>query len=243
MIDITMTACRRPEILNRTLASFFGNLVGLAEADLRLIINIDPVGREVAAHDCIKVCERYFSNMVIRTPDRPSFPKAFRWVWQQVEAPMVLHLEDDWEMVREASLEDMVRLFARDPFLMIMRLAAFRSEGETMKNWNKFFSWNGEYYEPPEEEKGLLAFCGHPSLIRKSFIEYVAPRLDPEKNPEKQIKGKNGKIGSFLLNFKYGVFSQPDTGPIVRDIGRQWMVQNGFQKKGPKAWFTEWEKC
>jgi hypothetical protein len=243
MIDITMTACNRPEILEKTLSSFFRNFIGLVEQDLRLIINIDPVGIDSPAHACIEICRKYFNNLTINMPEKPSFPKAFQWVWQQVEAPLVLHLEDDWEMVQETSLKDMLDLLEKYEALLILRIAAFKSTIDTMKNWNKFYPWNGKFFECPLNEVGGLGFCGHPSLIKKKFISYVAPRLDPNRNPEKQIKGKNGEIGKFLLKYQYGVYAQQNSPAAIRDIGRRWMIDNGFKKAGSKSFFTEWENA
>lgn len=241
MIDVTMTACKRPKLLEKTLSSFFRNFIGLAAQDLRLIINIDPVGIDIAANVCIRICEKYFNNIIFRSPNRPSFPKAFQWVWQQVEAPLVLHLEDDWEMVNEVSLGNMLDILNKHDDLMILRLAAFKSVTCTMKNWNKFYPWNGEFFECPLDQIGGLGFCGHPSLIKKKFITYVAPRLDPGRNPEKQIKGRNGDIGKFLLKYRYGVYAKQNSPAAIQDIGRRWMIENGFRKYGSKSFFTEWE--
>lgn len=236
-----MTACKRPELIEKTISSFFKNFIGLVEQDLRLIINIDPIGIEVPAHVCIKICEKYFNRITFNMPEKPSFPKAFQWVWQQVETPIVLHLEDDWEMIHEVSLRDMLGILDKYEDLMILRLPAFKSTATTMKNWNKFYPWNGEFFECPANEIGGLGFCGHPSLIKKKFISYVAPRLDPTRNPEKQIKGRNGDIGKFLLKYRYGVYAKLASPAAIRDIGRRWMINNGFRKAGSKSFFIEWE--
>ena len=129
------------------------------------------------------------------------------------------------------------------PNLQIMRLNSFAS-GQTMtKNWNKFIPWNGIFFEIPPNERGLLGFTGHPSLIRQSFIDEVAPKLNPERNPEKQIKGKNPAFKHLFQDpNRYGVWGVRGKGPVVRDIGRQWMIINGYRKKGSKAWFTEYVK-
>ena len=99
------------------------------------------------------------------------------------------------------------------------------------------------FFEIPKEERGLLGFTGHPSLIRQSFINEVAPKLNPESNPEKQIKGKNKKFKHLFQDpYRYGVWGVRGKGPIVRDIGRKWMIKNGYRKKGSKAYFTEYIK-
>lgn len=243
MIDITMTACKRLELIKKTISSFFDNFIGLAAEDLRLIINIDPVGKFDHLSKYIEFLSKYFDNMTLNMPSKYSFPTAFKWVWEQTDAPYILHLEDDWEMAEEVSLHEMLALLKKYDDLMILRLPAFKSTKEHMKNWNKFYPWNGEFFECPENEKGGLAFCGHPSLIKKKFVHFVTPRLDPNRNPEKQIKGRNPAFVNFIPRYRYGVYAKQNSPAVIKDIGRKWMVENGFKKKDSKAFFTEWERC
>jgi len=244
-IDVTMTACLRCAILEQTLGSFFKYLKGFKSLCPRLIINIDPVGPDNYT-DVLGVCRQYFDKIVSRVSDNCSFSYAFKWVWGQVEAPFVLHLEDDWVLTKNVSVTELLDTLEEEQDLMILRLAAFAAGPKYMKNWNKFFPYDGNIYRCPSDLKGGLAFCGHPSVIKKSFIEFMAPLLDPTRNPEKQIKHNAPKIGKilrpFLNKYEYGVYSKPDNDPLVIDIGRQWMIANGYSKKGSKAFFTEWEK-
>jgi hypothetical protein len=243
MFDVTMTACNRPELLERTLRSFFIYFIGLKKSIPRLIINIDPVGTDAPIQDTLDICYNYFSEVVWNTPWRPSFPKASKWVWSQIESPIIFHLEDDWEMLREVSLSKMLDILYTFPDLAILRLPAFASGTDTMKNWNKFFNWNGIFFECPLDLRGGLGFCGHPSLIKKSFISYVFPYLDATKNIEKQIKHHNKPLTGYLNSCNYGVYAQQNEPPAIQDTGRQWMIDNKYHKKGSKAFFTVWEKC
>lgn len=240
-LDITITACRRPEVLATTLASFRKYLIPDG-VNCRVIINVDPVGHDVSNQAMIDVVREHFSTVLYQFPARPHFGKAFKWAWSQVEAPFVLHLEDDWELLRPVPYFQLMRLFWQYKDLMSLRLSAFHTTLETTKNWNKFLRWTGDFFEPPQEEKGLLAFCGHPSIIRKEFIQQVLPHINENGNPEKQIKGRNKAIASLLVEKRYGVWSDRPAPPLVRDLGRAWMVQNGFAKFGAKAVFTRWEK-
>jgi hypothetical protein len=155
----------------------------------------------------------------------------------------VLHLEDDWELQREVDLQQMFLLLYLYPGLSILRLSAFPSATHIMKCWDKFISWNGTFFEVPMNLRGLLGFCGHPSLIRKEFIQHVLPHMDDTKNPEKQIKGGHPIIGPYILEHRFGVYQAPDSKAAIRDIGREWMTRKGYRKVGSKAWFTQWEKA
>lgn len=245
-IDITITATSRPDILRRTLKSFRDLMIGPhMDAINNVFINIDPVGTHTQ-RETANVCGEFFPvrKLTIHMPPAPSFPKAFIWTWAQTlntNSACVFHLEDDWELLRSIDLQQLFILLYLYPDLALLRLSAFPSGTHIMKCWDKMISWNGTFFEVPPNLRGLLGYCGHPSLIRKEFVKTVLPHLDDSRNPEKQIKGGNTVFGKYILEHRFGVYQPPDTMATVRDIGRMWMVENGFRKSGPKAWFTQWE--
>ena len=55
-MDITMTAVRRPEVIEKTLKSFTENLFTTPD-DHTLIVNIDPIG-EGTNKEVIEVCRK-----------------------------------------------------------------------------------------------------------------------------------------------------------------------------------------
>jgi len=239
-IDITITACRRPEILKQTLHSFKIGMLYLHDCEVS--INIDPVGNG-NVDDAFEVCMRYFLDVVARTPKEPNFSKAFKWVWQNRRgADYVLHLEDDWELLKEVDIEHMVNILENNPKLALLRLPQFKADGDRMKNWNKFFPWNGEYFECPEELKMSVGFCGHPSLIKREFIDNTVNFIDTTKNPEKQFHRGPKEIMEEVAKWSYGVYGTPKESAMIRDIGRKWMIENKWKKKGSKAYFMEWER-
>lgn len=247
MLDITMTATVRPVLIEETLRSFKENM--LKDHDCRLVLNIDPVGLDgVYRKEIYITARKYFRKITPFFPKFPSFGAAFKRIWLEVETDFVFNLEDDWELLKKVDLNKILKIMRDEKDLMIMRLAAFPSNENTMKNWNKFYTWNGKYFVPPGE-KGLLGFCGHPSIIKKKFIDFVAPKLDETKNPEKQIKGSNPLFRDFLEEHEYGVWNEKCQGntdnyipKMVQDLGRNWMIKNGFKKSGSKAFFMVWER-
>jgi hypothetical protein len=245
-VDITITATSRPEILRRTLQSFNTNMFRFHSSLIRnVFINVDPVGT-ADPKETIRVCSEVFDPKIVtaHVPSTPSFPKAFIWTWQQTlstDSACVFHLEDDWELLRPVDMQQLFLLLYLYPDLTSLKLSAFASATHVLKCWDKFCTWNGTFFEVPPNLRGLLGFCGHPTLLRKEFVRAVLPYLDDTKNPEKQIKGSHPQFGQYILSHRFGWYHGQDEPAAVKDIGRQWMIDNGFRKSGSKAWFTEWE--
>lgn len=262
MLDITITATQRHEILRRTLESFKKNL--FKDYPIRSInINIDPVGPDKDHSACLEVCLDIFANVDVkqiptnsyimpegsidtiinyRAPEKPNFAEGFKWAWNEARTNFVFHLEDDWELLREIDLNEMINMLNKHEDLALLRLPQFRSTEKTMKNWNLFYPWSGEYFKCPLDLVTTAGFCGHPSLIKGEFVQNTAPYIDITKNPEKQFHHGPKEIMEEVAKWKFGVYSQPNMPAAIADIGRKWSVETGWQKKGPKAWFLEWEK-
>lgn len=237
-----MTAVRRPEILKRTLHTFFMRCFAPVINKCRLIINVDPVGDDIASHELNKIVSAYFKHYIIGMPMEASFPKAFKWTWDWATAPWVFHLEDDWELLTGVDIMFMIELMEKFPNLASLRLPFFPSTERTMKNWNLFFPWNGHFFECPVNLRQTAGFAGHPSLLRGDFVRNCAPLINVNLNPEKQFHGDNDRLVNEVLQWKYGVFGLPNHPKVIKDIGGEWRNANKFQKKGPKAFFKEWEK-
>ena len=242
MIDITMTATRRPELIRKTLGTFLSKLF-FRTNDCRLIINVDPAGRDMQSFEIIDLCREYFPDIICSCPNEPSFSKAFKWVWSQATADFVFHLEDDWELLRPVSLVKMIEIMRNNPDLAILRLAWKPTDTGSAKNWKYFFPWNGEFFECPQELRRTVGFCGHPSLIRGEFIRNTVSYIDETRNPEKQFHHGPREIMEEVDKWRYGVFAGRNQPPAIRDIGRQWMIKNNYRKAGSKAFFTQWEEA
>jgi hypothetical protein len=249
--DITTTATLRPELLKRTLNS---HIEYLFKEDIqygRLIINIDMVGAEGIKEQQKKLQEIY--NIIDGLPIRsyflnlcntPNFAKAFFWCWDKVECNFVFNLEEDWEMTRPIDFKQMMNIMEEDERIVHLRLSSFVSTTQTCKNWNKFTEWNGKFFEVAKEDKCVIGWAGHPSLNKSDFMRRVIRLLDRNKNPEKQIKGRryNHPINDIISSSTFGVFTPQNSPKVVLDIGRKWMIENGYSKKGSKAFFTEWKR-
>lgn len=248
-IDVTMTATLRPKILERTLESFFDNMLGGWENYLRIIINVDPVGSEENLYPQIhNLCLRFFKKVKINRSNVGSFPKAFNTVWSLSTAPIVFHLEEDWELQSKVNLREMLSIMRRFPDLAHLRLSAMHSYPDHIKCWQRhFFMWNGFFYECKRDEIGMVGWCGHPSLNRLEFVKEALPRMNPHLNPEKQLKGR--VMGDLLERWRFGIYHHPpeeghkNRPPLIKDIGRAWISESGWRKAGGNAQhFTHWEK-
>lgn len=236
-MDITMTATLRPEILERTLSSFKKYVFGEFE-DHRLIINIDPIGGSGELKDMIKIVDDNFVHYEIICPKAPNFAKAFRTVWAYANNRYIFHLEDDWEALRPIDLDTIVDIMEMTPDLALLRFPLWDC-GETCKQWNRYFPWNGVYYKCPENMKFGLGFSGNPSILRKQFVKEIFPLLHTKSCPEKQIKGNTPEMKTLLGKWEYGVFGSPGDTRAVKDIGRTWREEHDFKKNGSYG-FTTW---
>jgi len=255
--DIITTATLRPELLKKTFDSHIENLFRDNIKKANLIINIDRVGSDNVEKALDAIMEYIdtipFRSITVNIPKTQSFSRAFYWCLGQISEPLTFNLEEDWELVQKLDFERMVELFGIDQSLVHLRLSMFSSykvEGDTvrykgklydrheMKTWNKFIKWNGEFFDIPRNLRGVIGWAGHPSLNSTSFLLAFAAILDKDSNHEKQIKGHR----PILLDSHFGVFHPVMTKPAIVDIGRSWMAEHGYQKKGTKAFFTQWRK-
>ncbi len=243
--DIMCTATMRPEILKRTFDSFITNLFGDRIKDACLHINIDRAGTGADYHaGKLRQIMRYldeipFRSVRINIPDEPSFSRAFYWCLGGLTHDLTFNLEEDWELLTKIDFDGMVNEFDDLNSLVHLRLSSFGpSRAHELKQWNKWIPWNGKWFTIPRNLRGTIGWCGHPSLNRTSFLMFFASLMDPSRNPEKQIKGAY----PIILDSLFGVYHKRGAPPAIKDIGRKWMVENGYQKQGSKAHFTNWER-
>ena len=76
MIDVTITACRRRELLFKTLNSFLEN--ALSRYSFRIIVNVDPVGVEEDSYKSVELCYWFATPVVYRCPKEPNFSDAYK---------------------------------------------------------------------------------------------------------------------------------------------------------------------
>ena len=245
MINVATIATLRPSILRKTYESFTKNLLftdGFTKDDYQLILNVDPVGDfNYNQEDVLKTAKEFFPNVVWNFTDEASFPGAFNWVWNHTSSDLVFNLEEDWELMYPLSMKKMVSLM-EDKKLIHLRLSMFLSTQLTIKSWNRFLDWNGNFFEVPDNVAGTIGWCGHPSINQGWFVRQAIPFIDKIRNPEKQIKWRNKPLWALTEGCRFGAFQPRNSPPAIRDIGRKWMMEHGWRKKGSnKEIFQTWE--
>jgi len=238
-IDITMTAVLRPLLLSETLISIKEKICQGEESRYRLIINIDPIGADVDPMRVVKTAKKNFSDVIYNIPDKPSFPNAVRWVWEQTTAPYIFHIEDDWKINKQIDIDDMINILKSHKKLSSLRLYKYKTPAQ-----NTFFTfackWNYHkegFYLASDWKK---QFGLNPILIKKEFIDQVLPKMVSDTNPEKQFRYSRECMRPIIKKWEYGIYSKPGEEIAVIDIGRKWINQTNFCK--PKTGtFLTWE--
>jgi len=203
-LEFTTTACNRPEILEQTYQSYTRNLKNINFKQSTLYINIDPSPNNTNISDMITVARKYFGNVIYNIPTEPNFAQAILWCFQQVKGEYFFHLEDDWNLIREVNIHDIIDII-KSPNVSQCIL--------NKKNINL-----KELYEP--------AFI--PSLFLTKIINVYIKLMNNESNPESQMKN------IFRQNiFQIQKYKSQSFAPHIelsRDIGREWLKSNGIKR-------------
>lgn len=229
-IDITMTATLRPTILNETLDSYCKGLFKDRER-YRLIINIDPVGEQCKAKDIIKICNKYFTDVVWNVPEKPSFPDAVIWVWKQInpKTKYVFHLEDDWLLGRDIDIDDMIRILEKHPTFAYLRLLKYR-----IPNVGRLHLFRAMYHYSQEgffiSSNRENQFGLNPCLIKAEFLRKALPNMVSTLNPEKQFRYSNKYMRDLLMQWEYPIYGKPGWGITAIDNGWKWRKKLGINK-------------
>lgn len=251
--DITMTATLRPELIERTLKSFYRNLFKEWLRYAQIYVNVDCAGcedwdlQEHLQNQIQDILDGFFypNKPIINYPNEPDFPTAWFWCMDNTKSRLVFHLEEDWEMNFEQDFEEMYGMFYKYPKLKHLRLSQFVSTDESTKMWGRHFArWNGDFYEIEEKSIISVGWCGHPSLNDGEWLRSCAKLMDRRKNPEKQFHYNRKVVKEGIMDNMFGVFHKRGQGRGIRDTGREWMREHGYKKMGGAnaEWFTHWEK-
>lgn len=212
-IDFATTAVCRPDILDRTYASFSKNLLGVKMKENRLFINIDPIPDPAQSEATLAVAKKYFREVIANIPETPSFPKSLIWCWRRVESEFFFHLEDDWVMTDKFHIDDLL----------------------TWLDTRSFANLRAYLFQRGEDK-----ICLSPCLGRSSVANHIAEMMRPDVNPEQQLRPVTTKNPYGGLHHGYRAAFVPKE-PIVMDIGRAWMNGGKWDKDTPET-FTTWVK-
>jgi hypothetical protein len=242
-IAITMTAVRRRKVLQKTLESFYTNLLGGLKTIL--FINVDPIGDEEASDQSVWLAKNYVDTVVSRTPDSPDFGLAWHWTWtmaRKCNAPWILHLEDDWQLMKPVKIKKIFSVLKKFRYLALLRFSLWPSGPTEILAWDRVrFVWNGCYFHCPPESMNW-AYCGHPSIIKRRWLDQMFPLIDPRLNPEKQFRRQNQRLVQEMRRWDYGLYQMPNEEEGVREIGRSWRDAAGYLKIQNECDVGHWVK-
>ncbi|WP_421980859.1 hypothetical protein [Roseibium sp.] len=237
-LDVTLVSGARPALLETTLKSFSAFLFKNFELQT-CFVNIDPFEGgpdEVAA--CEAICRSVFKNVVTRTPEKPHFTRAVKWLWSQPRSAWCFHLEDDWMLEREVTSEEFTAAHER----RVAQITLMTRE----KNWGYRSRF---HYEPSRfvvlgrdfgksVNKKRPIFTTSPSFVRREFALRCSELLDETLDPEKQLNYLNPALNSFTSKFR-NRFIGKRREYVARDIGRQHRDERGITKTvedGSSVW-------
>jgi len=247
MIDIAITATIRPDLLKRTLDSFYKNCFmdycyKIKNDNLHIVINVDPVGdsKNFKQINMIEICKQYSDNITYNIPRKPNFAKAVKWVWSNCTNDFIFHLEDDWELNRNINLMKIITLLNNNNDLAAIKLFKKRYPKES-----PYIMFDSDYAYDGDElfiaKNSGTQFGLNPILIKRSFLQEALPLMSDDLNPEKQFRQKNPVMKDFVLKYKYGMFGMPGDDALVKDIGTVWRNERNIEKPKGTSFLT-WVK-
>jgi hypothetical protein len=247
VVNVTIPAVRRLELLKKTIESFHRNMFAPAEKNgIEFVpyINIDPVGPD-DAKDLIEFMKTVFPVTHFRIPETCNFGSAVKWLWESCgPCDYVLHLEDDWQLLKPIDIRDVISILASDEKLAALRFSAWPANEKALLIAGRAdvaFTWNGSYFICPPGIKRPHGVCGNPSVFKYEFVRQAAKLIDPNLNPEKQWAQGNQPLADFMLEWEYGAYGRPNMSCDTLDLGRPWRAIHKYIKK-EKPQFLQWER-
>lgn len=238
-IDVTLVSGRRPDLLERTLASFDQNL--FRNFSIRnFIANIDPFAGDDSAHaSCRETINRFFPNATLIEPKQASFGMAVKKTWSTSSAGIVLHLEDDWVLEEPVHPEQVgAKLVADVKALQLASMEMGLTDATLFMQRSKRIRFLGI----PVGRKVVNIFGTSPGFWEGSLARAAAVLIDPALDPEKQMRPPyNHRLFTLLNQYRCGVLRASTGGPLITDIGREWRDQRNLiktVKDGVSVWHS-----
>jgi len=229
-LDITLVCGRRPDLLSQTLAALRDKVLCNFQVGT-IYANIDPFCGNIEDGDkCEDMLYQSFPLVKVTRPETASFGAAVKYLWQQPQTDFFLHMEDDWDILYPISPEDIVPRFKNN---VVQVQLASRDKLYLPKTYSFKASWRKTFglkvLKKIHTDRPL--FGTSPSFIRTDFANACADRMDPGKDPEKQLYAPGTELGDFTRDFLNHPLQAPDRKAIVRDLGRDWLIKKGVKKR------------
>jgi hypothetical protein len=228
-IDLTLVAGRRPKLLVQTLRSFQARVLRHLEIGT-VYANIDPFcGTPADGDACADMIRAAFPSAVLTRPETPSFGAAVQRLWLQPQSNVVFHMEDDWLMTEDLRPERIApELQGNVVQVQLSSLARVKSPHpyNYPARWRTVLGIKlGKVYDLTRP-----LFATSPSFLTRDFMQGCAALMDPDLDPEKQLYSGDTALSRFTLPFRSRVLPAMDGGPLVVDLGRDWLRARNIRK-------------
>lgn len=208
-VTFVLTSKERPELLERTLDSFFSNNTYPIE---RFILHEDSSSLEVL--HLIK--EKYSFFEIINSPEGVGLRGAIDKLYSLVETPYVFHCEDDWLFLKGGFIEVSLPPLLRDPKILQVHLR--RSvNGHFLSGKEEYFGDRTYYALASGFISMWHGYSHNPSLRRKSDLDLVLPHHE-RFHPSMLERGSTENfIGSRFRDLGYRTLTTDED--YIRHIG------------------------
>lgn len=212
-VSVICTSFNRPDLLERTLTSFFKFNT---HNDIETFVVLDDSG-EVGCNDHLRGL--FPSVRFEYNPERIGQIRTLDRLYETIEAPFVFHLEEDWEFYRSGFIEDGFAVLDCQPAIHCVWL---RSENDTNGHPFEDYAYDSDGVKwsriKTHHAKIWHGFTFNPGLRRVSDYVMHGPfsRLavfNPEKPWESEVK-----IGYYFMKKGYQAAIIRGTG-YVKHIG------------------------
>ena len=233
MIDITMTACIRPDIFERTLKSIGENI---DYRPLRLIVDVAPIGitnkysSEYMVEFIQSICNKYDIQVTTRALAVSWQSEALRWTWKEAITPYVLQWEDDWVLRQKLDLYMLVDLMQKHYNIGMIYFDRYQKSVLTHKQYKGFFinsksAYNDNIYIRIKDK----TLGGPPALLSREYMRQVIPII--KDNECLDITSESKKAQELLKSWILCVYTgDGNKGNLVEDIGKEWLANHNFKR-------------
>lgn len=240
MINIAMTAALRPEVLAQTLDSIKRYMV--SDADLRLVIDIAPVGDlQYSQSDMIHIVEHFFPYPLnaVRALKDSMQAAALKWTWEtacQGYSDFFLQWEDDWILTQPVYLEDIENRMPRKAGVI-----CFDRAGKSALDYP---GYKGHFvpHSPGflQRVKGK-SLGGPPAIIRSDYARGAFPLITGEVCLD--VLSKTQSAQDFLSSWDVFVYTGTEgKGGLVQDIGKAWRAKHNLSMRKSTSRGVTWIK-
>ncbi|MHA1469190.1 MAG: hypothetical protein ACTSSP_01370, partial [Candidatus Asgardarchaeia archaeon] len=111
------------DLLAITYSSFAEKFKGVDFSKSTLFLNLDCYKKMGSIEKSIEISKSFFGKVVHHVNKKPNFAQALKWCWgNNFKTPYVFHLEEDWKLLTQVNVDELIDVYATDPTIVCVRL-------------------------------------------------------------------------------------------------------------------------